>query len=454
MRLVWVNRAWEALTGYPAEKVLGVTCKAHSPSQAGNVADLVASFHPPPRAMAGQSARGPTLIIDAQGEKLWRELDFWPFHNGQGDLIGFLGRVCETDSSPRETVDHDQSFHDQLLALRRRLNRCYGFDGIIGQGDVHDRLLEQIRLAGGTSAPVLIIGEPGTGKRLVARTIHELGVNRLQPIQLIDLEALPAELLERQLLSWAEDSRPRRDGEGDISDSRFSTSIRSLATLAVGDVLLLPRDLQSQLAKLIRMNHGPRLLAMTSGDPEAALQSDRLRPDLYYALTPLVLRLQPLRERREDLLVLSQHFLERANRLGGCQKQGFAAGAQAVLRAYDWPGNLSELDRVIQYAHDRGGQTLVKAEDFPASVQGNLGAAYLPGATPISLKPLDEMLTEIERRLIENVLVKSRRNKSRAADLLGISRPRLYRRMKELNLDDEADPEEESGPAASPSPSP
>jgi DNA-binding NtrC family response regulator len=200
------------------------------------------------------------------------------------------------------------------------------------------------------------------------------------------------------------------------------------------------------------MKSGPRLLALTSVEPEAALQSEQLRPDLYYALTSMVLRLRPLRERRDELLLLAQHFLERANRLGGPQKLGFATTAQTVLLAYDWPGNLGELERVVKFAHAQGERSLITAEDLPASIQGNLGAAYLPGATPTAIKPLDEMLTEIERRLIESALVKSKRNKTRAADLLGISRPRLYRRMKELNLDDEADPDEEQGPPGTASP--
>jgi PAS domain S-box-containing protein len=452
LRFVWVNRAWEALTGYPAERVLGVTCKAHAPVKAGDVSDLAASFHPPSLAMAGQPVRGPTLILHAQGEKLWRHLEFWPFHDRRGELIGFLGRVHDPTSSPLETSDLDRGGHGELIALRQRLCRSHGFDAIIGLGDSHDRLLEQVRLAGGTSSPVLILGEPGTGKRSVARLIHDIGADRLQPIHFIDLEALPAELMERRLFSLPESPDSRHHRESDALDGRYPHPGRDPATIAVGDIIHLPRDLQSRLSAVLRAKSGPRLLAMSSVDPEAALRSERLRPDLFYALTPLVLRLQPLRERGEEIMLLAQHFLERANRRGGPQKLGFAATAQAVLRGYDWPGNLSELERVVNYAHEQGEQPLVTAEDLPASIQGNLGAAHLPGTPPIAIKPLDEMLTEIERRLIENALAKARRNKTRAADLLGISRPRLYRRMKELNLDDEADPDEGPGTSNSASP--
>ena len=201
-----------------------------------------------------------------------------------------------------------------------------------------------------------------------------------------------------------------------------------------------------------------RLIATTSGDPETALRLDRLRPDLYHAITPLVLRLEPLRQRRHDLPLLAQNFLERANDRWACYCAGFTPAALEALEAYDWPGNLRELARVVDRAHvqarsraSTGGQdggTLIDVDDLPASIRGNLGAAYLPPSAAQPVKPLDELLTEIERRLIETALARARQNKSRAAELLGISRPRLYRRIKELNLPDDSEVEATVAPAA------
>jgi DNA-binding NtrC family response regulator len=163
----------------------------------------------------------------------------------------------------------------------------------------------------------------------------------------------------------------------------------------------------------------------------------------------LVLRLAPLRQRRDELPLLAQHFLERVNQCGAEQRSGFTPQAMATLTAYDWPGNLPELARVIEFGHTHSGKEggLIEAEDLPASIRGHLGAAYTPPAPPSPIKPLDQLLTEIERRLIETALRQARSNKSRAADLLGISRPRLYRRIKELNLPDGDDePPDEAEP--------
>ena len=347
------------------------------------------------------------------------------------------------------------------MELRDRLHRAYGIESLIGTGPAHERLLEQVRLAAASRVPVLIVGEPGTGKRLVARTIHHMGVDS------------PATARPHRLRgpapprSWNASSSALVGGRREIGSSpstRPHASPASLATLAgegstllIGDILALPRDLQAGLAG--SLDGRVRLIATTAGDPEAALKDERLRPELYHAITVLVIRLDPLRRRRHDLPLLAQHLLERANQRVGSLCGGFTPRAAAAIEAYDWPGNVRELARVIDAAHghlqDRvrrqssnepkhrpagpDGTALIDVDDLPASIRGHLGAAFVP-PPPAAAKPLDELLTEIERRLIETALTRARQNKSRAAELLGISRPRLYRRIKELSLPDDERP--------------
>ena len=208
---------------------------------------------------------------------------------------------------------------------------------------------------------------------------------------------------------------------------------------------MLPRDLQERLAA--SLDTSVRLLATTALDPTTALESEQLRPELYFALTTLVIHLQPLRERRAELPVLAQH-LPRASQSARRQTENWIlAPGIAALMAYDWPGNLRELARVIDHAHIFAEENrLVAIEDLPASIRGHRGGAYPPPTQPNPIKPLDELLTEVERRLIETALGQARGNKSRAAELLGISRPRLYRRIKELNLPDDEPAEEAETP--------
>src|SRR5580704_14658207 len=198
LKLSWVNRAWEQLTGYPAESVVGLTCQDHAPTHAGDLADLAASFHPPPESLQGQPSGTPTLIFHAGGERIWRRLEFWPFRDEHQTLIGLLGQVRPVDCQLSVPDTQVNPIHVELLETRRRLQNQYGFDSLIGFGPSHRRLLDQVRLAVASKTPVLIVGEAGTGKQQVARTIHQHGPGRHWPLVAFDCESLPAEILERE----------------------------------------------------------------------------------------------------------------------------------------------------------------------------------------------------------------------------------------------------------------
>ncbi len=377
LKLVWVNRAWEELTGHLGESVVGLTCQAHGPTRAGDPTDLAASFHPPPEAMAGQPAGSPTLIYHAGGEPRWRRVEFWPFRDENDRLIGLLGTVCPVDAPPSVPDSEGHRLHVELLEIRRRLQERYGLDGLIGFGPAHRRLLEQIRLAAGATVPVLIVGEPGTGKRHVARTIHRQGAGRQRPLLAFDCEALSAETLEHELFG---DAGPDRM---EPTPRRPRLLMDEGSSLLLDEILSLPRDLQTRLVESLDVR--VRLLATTTIEPDVALKDERLRPELYYALTTLVICLAPLRDRRDELPALAQHFLERANERGGPQRIGFSPEAIAVLLAYDWPGNLPELARVIDHALARPDDEAhpVAAEDLPVTIRSSLGAPTLRRPHPV-----------------------------------------------------------------------
>jgi DNA-binding NtrC family response regulator len=459
LRLTWINRAWEGLTGHPAESVVGRTCAAYGPAESGKPADVAASFVPPPEAVAGQPSGSLTVILHASGERLWRRVEFWPFRDHGGALIGILGLVREASAPPSVPDSQAHQLRVRLMELRERLQLAFRCESLIGTGPAHRRLLEQVRLAAASTTAVLIVGESGTGKRLVARTIHHLGSGHHHPLVPIDCEALPAEVIERELFDCRLPAEHFDEEANSLREPfRGRLALAEGSSLLIGDILTLPRDLQARLAE--SLDGRVRLIATTAGNPEAALKQEQLRQELYYMLSVLVIPTLPLRERRHDLLLLAQTFLEQANQRTGWTCGGFTPQAMSVLQAYDWPGNLSELARVIDAAHDHlrsrtqaeKALPLIDIDDLPASIRGHLGAAYLPPTASPAMKPLDELLTEIERRLIETALSRARQNKSRAAEFLGISRPRLYRRIKELNLPDDSEPENGAVPAASSSP--
>ncbi len=428
-RVAFTNRAFEALTGRPGDVLLGLECRPGTASPEADLDGLAAGLAPPPEALAGRPCGGPTLIVHAEGDRSWRRVEFWPHLDAEGRLLGMIGMVRDRDGPAPAPESDVLRVRSELMEVRESLRSTRGLEPLIGQGARHQRLLGQVTASAATEAPVLIVGEPGTGRRTVARAIHYSGPRREAPLVPIDVAALPPEVLRREI-------------RGDQGGRSTRPGLPDGASLLLGDVLELPRDLQETLEATLREGRF-RLLALTSADPEAALRHERLRPDLYYLLTVMVLRLAPLRERLDELPLLAHHLLDRANASGARRLAGFEPETLDAFRAYDWPGNLRELGRVIEAARDRASGDLIAVEDLPASVRGHLASAHLPPPPPPPVTPLDEWLTRLERRLIEQALARARQNKSRAAELLEISRPRLYRRIKELGLPDVPEPAEE-----------
>src|SRR5262245_51520721 len=181
-RLALVNKAWEELTARRAEEVAGLECLPHGPTRDGDLAGLGASFCPPPEVLAGRPAGATTLIVREGGERLWRRVEFWPYHDARGGLIGIFGLVRANDAPPHAPESESHRLRAGLQELRDRLLRQHGTDQLIGQGPAHQRLMEQVGAAARTAVPVLILGEPGTGRKLVARTIHAQGTHPQAPL--------------------------------------------------------------------------------------------------------------------------------------------------------------------------------------------------------------------------------------------------------------------------------
>lgn len=425
--ILYVNPAWEALTGLAAEAVLG-----RPACEAGASADVAAPspFVPPAEALRGDPCGTRSLIVAPTGARLWRRIEFWPYRNAKSTVIGLLGLVRDDAEPPVAPDSESARAASELAEACEALRRRHGHASLVGNGPRHERLLAQVAAAARSRTPALIVGEPGTGRTQVARVIHERSDRPEAPFLAYDLAALGPETLEAEILARVDDELDRLvapDG----------------ATLLLDDLGRLPRDLQARLAPALS-GASARLLGATALDPETAVREGRWREDFYFAVSPLVLRLPPLRDRLDELPLLAQHFLEGVNRRSSERRASFAPDAAEALAAYDWPGNLAELARVVESAHARASGDRIVADDLPPEIRGELASAYAPSPAPAPITSLDGWLMQLERRMIESALVRARQNKSRAAELLEISRPRLYRRIKELNIPDEPDSGDEA----------
>jgi PAS domain S-box-containing protein len=420
-RLAFVNRAWEALTGRSAETVLGQVCGIEAPASEGEDRELrrlLESLAPPPEASGGQPIAGVARLPATGGATADHAIAFWPVRDGRGSVVGQVALIRTDGFASLVPESPVARLRADLEMLRARARARDESETIVGQGAAHQRLLHQIQLAAGTKASLVIWGELGTGRRTVARAIVAQAAHGGRSLEFVDCEALSASEIERVLFDTHAVDPASAQGR----------------VLLLAEVAAVPRELQERLART-QESHGLRLLATLREDPESAHDAGRLHAELYFRLTSLVVRLAPLRERRGEIGLLAQAALERLAADERRAATGFSAGALGILSQYDWPGNLAELERVVRASAARAAGELIQPGELPGEIQGARGGAYQPPAG-IAMS-LDQVLATIERRLIERALARSKQNKSRAAEWLQMSRPRLYRRISELGIPDD-----------------
>jgi transcriptional regulator with PAS, ATPase and Fis domain len=417
-RILFVNKAWEKLTALPAAQVRGLACTRRRTGEAETRESLARALCPPREVLDGKFARvyrAPPVAALAQSG-LW-DIEFLPIREEKGVLF-ILGRITPmaADSQPAAL-----QVPEKLIALRGKLADRYRFDRFDGASAVMRRVLDQARLACQTRSPVLIVGEAGTGKQWLARTIHHQGNSNDKHFAAVACAGIPESFLTGILF-------------GDFGLLKLT----GLGTLFVKEPACLPRDLQARLFDWIEEppSDSPRLIASCCQPPELDVQAGRLLEQLHYALATLVIMLPPLRERAAELPRLVELLLERLNTKAERRITGLTSAAYEVLQAYTWPGNLRELSAVLSSAGAAASSTQIDADDLPAYVRLAVKMDQTPGAVKERLLPLDSLLEKAERRLILYALKLAQGNKTRAAELLSIWRPRLIRRMEALGIKD------------------
>ncbi|MEN3327377.1 MAG: two-component system, NtrC family, response regulator AtoC [Acidobacteriota bacterium] len=292
------------------------------------------------------------------------------------------------------------------------------------------RLAERVS---STDANVLITGESGAGKDLLAAYVHSKSRRATHPFVKIDCATLPGELLEAELFGY---ERGAFTGAVEAKAGRFEAANRG--TVVLDEIAHLSTDAQAKLLRVIERREFERLggrktikldarvIALTNVDLDKAVNNGRFREDLFYRLNVINIRVPPLRERKDDLSQLIEHFLKHYSAKHGCDVQRVSPAARAVLKSYDYPGNARELANIIERAVIVATGKKVEEDDLPAALSAAVSAQQR--------KAKPQSLAQLEASYISETLAATGGNKAEAARILGISRKNLYEKIARYRL--------------------
>ncbi len=323
--------------------------------------------------------------------------------------------------------------------LKAQLDLRFGMENVIGHDHRMLKVFDVVDCVADTKATVLITGESGTGKSLIARAIHRRSGRRDQPFVEVACGALPENLLESELFGHVAGAFTGATGDkiGKFLQADGGTIfLDEIATASPSMQVKLLRVLQELEFEPVggnkTMHVDTRVILATNEDLATLVGNGRFRQDLYYRVNVINVELPAIRERISDIPLLAQHFLDQSRQETGRNVTGFTDEALAALQRHSWPGNVRELQNVIERAVLLGKGDQIRLEDLPRPVVG----AVAMNVEPIGTRTLKQAMEAPERTIILEVLERNHWNRHATAEVLGINRTTLYKKMKRLGLED------------------
>ena len=408
-RITSFNKAAENITGYKKEEVLGKNCSEVMKSPDADACPLKKTLE------TGENVSNYEMeIITKNGKRIPVSVNTAILYDEKGEVIGGV-----------------ETFRDmsEIVRLRNEVRHRFSFGNIIGKSDCMQIIYDKLEVISVTDSNVLIEGETGTGKDLIARTIHYNSMRKDKPFVKINCAAIPENLLESELFGYKKGAFT-----GAVMDKMGKFEAADGGTIVLDEIGDMPLSLQAKILRVIEEREFERLgevetrkvdvrvIAATNRPLKELVEQGKFRMDLYYRLNVVRIRLPALRERAEDIPLLLDHFIEVFNKKFNKKVKGVEQRVMDFLLDYSWPGNVRELENVIEHAmiHARG--DLIRFDNLPDYLfeEGESGAVSL---------------VDVEREHILRVLKSVNNNKTRASKILGISRSTLWRKLKELNIE-------------------
>jgi len=408
----------------------GIVIDLHLPDASGmDVLDEAVTRYPEIRAVVITGFGGVSEAVDAMKRGA---VDFLikPFQLTQ------LARVLQAAVEQRR-------LREENAELRAQLRDRFRFDNIIGRDSTMQQLFSTLELVAPMNSTVLIQGETGTGKELIARTIHHHSSRADQKFVAFNAAAIPENLAEAELFGHVKGAFT-----GAISSRVGRFELAHHGTLFIDEVASMSLPLQAKLLRALQerevervgeskpMKLDIRIVAATNTDLRTAVKEGSFREDLYYRLNVIPVRLPPLRARREDIPLLAQHFIKKSCQENGIAVKPITQETLRVLMAYDWPGNIRQFENAVEHAVALSLTTNEIGPDaLPEEVRTRSGPAVVPTvAIPDEGINFTSVVSQLERELILRCLEKTGGNKRQAARLLNLSRTTFIDKLQRLNV--------------------
>lgn len=431
-RIIWINDKYRSLLGIPDDQeVIGQDVEAIIPQSL----------------LRHVVRTGKPILLDIME---WQQRDFVvtlvPLIDDSGIVTGAVGFVLYDTIEP---LTHLLSKFNQLqtqlakkereLTLHRRAK--YSFSQVLGNSTAIKEIKQSARRAAPLDSTILLLGETGTGKELLAQAIHAASPRAERPFVGVNVAAIPESLLESEFFGTAPGAFTGADRKG----RKGKFELAHGGTLFLDEIGDMPLALQAKLLRALQEQEieplgsnrivkvDVRIIAATSSDLENAVEEGRFRADLYYRFKVVPLQIPPLRQRLDDLPALCERFLEQIALRNHDKLRELDDTAIAALASYHWPGNIRELLNILEQVCALTDTVQLTSADFT----GLLPLTSKPAVTytrPNGIRPLAEMVAELERSAIESALAATNGKKTAAAKLLGISRAKLYERLAEFSL--------------------
>jgi DNA-binding NtrC family response regulator len=324
---------------------------------------------------------------------------------------------------------------------RAELKDRYRVDNLVGQSAAMIAVYKLIARVASLDTTVLLLGETGTGKEVVARSIHYASPRSHRPFVVVDCTSLPDTLFESELFGHA-----RGAFTGAVATRRGLLEAAEGGTVFIDEIGELSAPLQAKLLRALQeravrrvgdnesISIDARIIAATNRDLKQRVATGAFREDLYYRLNVVTITVPPLRDRADDLPLLAQHFLQKHARSAGKPVTGFARETLGVLSRYPWPGNVRELEHAIERAVALASTSVLLPDDLPSDVRG---------LAPVLDARLQRRMTleELKQWYVDEILRQTQGNKVQAAEILGIDRRTLYRMLERSTSDEDGGPE-------------